>query len=444
VTSWPDISSLRALGFAAGGIAYLALAAFLLRARPRRRPSLALAAYCMLYGILAIEIGARISGVVLPGLETPPAQLAFAFALERTVWLCLLLFALWLPRPRPGPWPVHRPVALAAVAWAVIIAAESVITALTFDRWLAARPDLFGTLGVLGVAGGLLNPTWFMLTLLLLRFALAPEGSARDRRQAALMSVAVSLLLATGAGGALSHPSNYDAASRTFSLVLFVALAASWLLVAARSRGADARLARNTALALLAAPVVMALAATQLGLFGFQLGFSFVVTAALLTYAILRHQLLGLDLKVKWTLRQSTVAAAFIGVFFVVSESASSFLATEGGLGTYLGIAAAGLLVFAIAPLQRAAERVASAAMPGVKSAFEMTPRERVNAYREAALAAWADGHVTHDERFMLERLRNALRLSHEEAGALEMEAARQTHAAGKASRSGARAGRRA
>lgn len=147
-----------------------------------------------------------------------------------------------------------------------------------------------------------------------------------------------------------------------------------------------------------------------------------IATVLLLAYAILRQQLLDIDLKVKWTIKQSTVAAAFIGVFFVVSNGVQTFF--QGSFGPYRGIAAAGALVFAIAPLQRAAERVANAAMPGVKTTSEMSPDARLHLYREQARAAWSDGAISKDERLLLDRLRASLGVSHEDANRIESEAA--------------------
>ncbi|MBI4394017.1 MAG: hypothetical protein HY556_09520 [Euryarchaeota archaeon] len=90
--------------------------------------------------------------------------------------------------------------------------------------------------------------------------------------------------------------------------------------------------------------------------------FPLILFVLLVSYGIVRTHLFDVDLKIKWTIKQSTVAAAFIAVFFIASEAAQAFFA--GSLGPYVGIVAAGALVFALAPLQRAADRVANAAMP--------------------------------------------------------------------------------
>lgn len=62
--------------------------------------------------------------------------------------------------------------------------------------------------------------------------------------------------------------------------------------------------------------------------------------------------------------------------------------------------------------------------MPGVKSARDMTRDERARLYRNAAALAWHDVAVTRDERAPLNRLRDDLGLSRDEASRLEGEAA--------------------
>lgn len=54
---------------------------------------------------------------------------------------------------------------------------------------------------------------------------------------------------------------------------------------------------------------------------------------------------------------------------FVISEGASQFLSDE--LGSVAGLLAAGVLMFFLAPLQRFAERVATAVMPNTKNTPE-------------------------------------------------------------------------
>lgn len=138
----------------------------------------------------------------------------------------------------------------------------------------------------------------------------------------------------------------------------------------------------------------------------------------LLAYGILKAQLFDIDLRLKRGLRQGTVAAIFVGVFFVVSESAQELLSEE--LGPFLGIAAAGLLVFALAPLQRVAERVSDAALPRVRETPDYLAYKKLEVYRAAIESTLADGEITERERAMLDRLRDRLGIGPEDARALE------------------------
>lgn len=143
----------------------------------------------------------------------------------------------------------------------------------------------------------------------------------------------------------------------------------------------------------------------------------------LIVYAAVKYQVLGIDLKVKWTIKQSTVAGAFIAVFFVASEGAQVLFAESAGLGPWIGIAGAGLLVFGLSPLQRVAERVANTAMPAPKPIAEMDADERHELYREQALFAWSDGQLSAKDRRILNVARERLGLTMEETTSLEEEA---------------------
>lgn len=141
---------------------------------------------------------------------------------------------------------------------------------------------------------------------------------------------------------------------------------------------------------------------------------------ALLAYGILKTQLFDIDLKIKWTLKQSTVAAAFVAVFFAVSEGAAAFF--SGAIGTYAGIAAAAILVFALAPLQRLAERLSDRAMPAVDATPAYVAYRKMEVYKAAVEEVLADGNVSAKDRRVLERLRAQLGLSAADAQALEHE----------------------
>lgn len=142
----------------------------------------------------------------------------------------------------------------------------------------------------------------------------------------------------------------------------------------------------------------------------------------LMGYAILRHGLFELDMKIKRTVQSSLLAAAFVATFFAAGEVAQ--LVFSEAAGPYVGVMAASALLFGIHPLQRLAERLSSAALPGVKPISRMTHGERLALFREEAEAAWADRHLDVKERRMLDILRVRLALTADEALRVEGEAA--------------------
>ena len=137
----------------------------------------------------------------------------------------------------------------------------------------------------------------------------------------------------------------------------------------------------------------------------------------LIAYGILRTQLFDIDLRIRWTIKQSTVAAAFIAVFYLVTEGADRFLATE--FGNWIGLLASALLVFFLAPLQRLAERIASFAMPNTENTPEYAAYKKLQVY-EAAYDEAMPGGISEKERALLNHLRDSLGIAPADAAALE------------------------
>lgn len=146
--------------------------------------------------------------------------------------------------------------------------------------------------------------------------------------------------------------------------------------------------------------------------------FALIIYIVLTAYGIASAHLFDIDLKVKWTLQRGTVAAVFVAAFFVVSEGAATVLSDR--LGTLLGLLVTGGLVFLFAPLQRMAERLASAAMPNVRDTPEYRTFRKELVYGEALAEALEDGAISPVERALLDRLLVSLELDREAARALE------------------------
>jgi len=140
----------------------------------------------------------------------------------------------------------------------------------------------------------------------------------------------------------------------------------------------------------------------------------------LIAYGILRAHLFDIDLRIRWTIKQSTLATIFVTLIFLISEGADRFLSAE--LGNFAGLLAAALVVFFLAPLQRFAEGVASVAMPNTKNTPEYTAFRKMQVYEEAVAEAHYEGGISEKERALLVRLRDSLGISESDADTIEGE----------------------
>jgi len=138
----------------------------------------------------------------------------------------------------------------------------------------------------------------------------------------------------------------------------------------------------------------------------------------LVAYGILRTQLFDIDLRIRWTIKQSTLATIFVTLIFLISEGADRLLSAE--LGNFAGLLAAAVVVFFLAPLQRFAERVASVAMPNTENTPEYLAHRKMQVYEAALAEARQEGGISDKERSLLNRLRDSLDISLSDAEMLE------------------------
>ena len=145
-----------------------------------------------------------------------------------------------------------------------------------------------------------------------------------------------------------------------------------------------------------------------------------LVAVPLIAYGILRTQLFDIDLKIRWTIKQTTLAGIFVSLMFLLSEGASMLLEAE--LGNFAGLIAAAVVMFFLAPLQRFSERVASAAMPNTNNTPEYATFRKLQVYESALAEALQEGGISDKERSLLVRLRESLGVSEADADAIENE----------------------
>lgn len=138
----------------------------------------------------------------------------------------------------------------------------------------------------------------------------------------------------------------------------------------------------------------------------------------LIAYGILRTHLFDIDLQIRWTIKQSTVGIAIFAIVLVISEGAEFLLSDR--LGDYWGLLAAVVIAFSLRPLQRFAEKVASAAMPNTHNTPEYKSGRKRQVYESAIAEALQDGGISAKERSLLVLLRDSLGISASEAEQIE------------------------
>lgn len=146
--------------------------------------------------------------------------------------------------------------------------------------------------------------------------------------------------------------------------------------------------------------------------------FASVIGLALLARALLRDQLFDFDLRVKRGVQKSVVAGVFLAAFLIVAQLVQNYTSTT--FGVVGGALAAGLALFALRPIERAADRLADAAMPRVHDTAEYRTVRKREVYRAALESALEDGAITERERGVLATLAAQLGLDPREAYELE------------------------
>jgi hypothetical protein len=163
----------------------------------------------------------------------------------------------------------------------------------------------------------------------------------------------------------------------------------------------------------------------ELSTFDTILGLSYqlavILYVPLVAYGVLRVQLFDVDLRIKRTIKRSTIAAAFVATFFIVSESAGNYLSSQ--FGTVLGVLGTAALIFFLDPIQRAAEKLSDAAMPNTHDTPEYEIFRKLQVYESAVRAALEDGHISDRQRRVLTSMIETMGIDAKVAEALENDA---------------------
>lgn len=362
-------------------------------------------------------------GGVLPAPFSYAMPLAYAVAIGASI-------AIALRHPRPARPRDALPLAL-GVAVALLLAVPLVLDRRwqTFAAFLGI-PESAGWFGPAYLA--FIVTSYAFPVALAMRLAWTRDATPREAAQVAAMALLV------GSYMLFSHP--FDAAqTEAFTMTaLALALALPWLVVGARTR---ARLPVAVALAFAGIGFASALYHTAVATSGLPdpwglYGITRVAGWALLAHAILRADLLGVPLP-RIAVQRGTIAAAVLASFFIAAQLAQNVLSEQ--LGVLTGGLVAGAMLFAAAPIQRAAERLATGASPAQAPpqapAQAQAPASRSvpistpaaeEAYRAAVRAALADGPMTPREEEHLADVAHHLGLGPREVLRLRREAEAQ------------------
>lgn len=362
-----------------------ATAALILLAGQLAMPPLEVARRAALRQVAVRVMAAAVGGAALVALlrAVVPVNEGYPFGLTSTA-AALLLVGVLAGRAAPARLaPGLRSAALAASMAAVMVAGHAVWF---FVAGGAVRP---GDPLARGAVAGVLYPLLiggfcYALILLALRWrelARATEG-AEARRSA--VSATVALVMYPGLAVALfAAPWEYE----VFLLAAFLAVPAVWLWNAQLARPSEVRTASNVGLLALGL-VVLGAAAARLfggGVFAVNegpMGVARVVTVGTLAYLVLRQQIFDIDVKVKRAVAQGLIAAAFVAAFILGSQGSVALGAPTAA--PIAGVAAMGLLGLGLGPLQRQAERLADAVLPGVDDSADYLNMRRLEVYRAA------------------------------------------------------------
>ena len=147
--------------------------------------------------------------------------------------------------------------------------------------------------------------------------------------------------------------------------------------------------------------------------------FGTLIYIPIMAYGILKVQMLDIEIRLKSTIKNTTLAAAFIAFFYLFSEGANTLISDQ--LGGVVGFVASALLTIFLTPLHSWADRFSSKlADPDIDKADYAESRS-LQIYSASVEETLAYGEVSGGQIALLDRLKDSLGISDDEATKLEM-----------------------
>ncbi len=144
---------------------------------------------------------------------------------------------------------------------------------------------------------------------------------------------------------------------------------------------------------------------------------STLVYIPIVAFGILSVRLLNIKVHVRRGVQRGTLAAVFVALFFLISEGAASLLSER--FGTVTGLLGATVVVFLVSPLHRLIEWLSGQVVP-VNEGSEYEAYRKLQLYAVAVEDALAYGEIGPAQRSLLDRLRESLAISFEDARRIE------------------------
>jgi hypothetical protein len=139
----------------------------------------------------------------------------------------------------------------------------------------------------------------------------------------------------------------------------------------------------------------------------------------IMAYGILKLQMLDIEIRLKTTIKNSVLASTFVVLFYVITEGANNLLSDQ--LGGLIGFAASALLTLFLTPLHRWAERFSSKLVDGDIETTSYPASRSLEIYSAAVEEAMAYGEITKGHISLLDRLKETLQVSQDDATRLEL-----------------------
>jgi hypothetical protein len=139
----------------------------------------------------------------------------------------------------------------------------------------------------------------------------------------------------------------------------------------------------------------------------------------IMVYGILKLQMLDIEIRLKSTIKNSALAGIFVALYYVISEGANNLLSDQ--LGGFIGFAASALLTLFLTPLHRWADRFSSKLVSTDIDNADYPASRSLQIYSAAVEETLAFGAITRAHISLLDRLKDSLQISQDDATRLEL-----------------------